>query len=352
MAKARAADALDPDPAALDSHDLLDRRARDGIDLAVGDDGERRNDGEGERDLEGEDDPLPRPALDVDEAADPFDIGADHIHADAAAGKVGHRRRGREARLEDQGILLRRAQPLGPLGRDQAGGDGAADQLVAVDAAAVVRNLEQYLVAGLARADSKAAAFALAGPPPLGRAFDAVVDRVADDMGERIADHLQHLAVDLDVAAVDLEDDLLAGLAGNVADHPRQGREEVVDPLHPGSGDPVAKVGDGDRDPLEGRDHLGVAGRADPPRELVAGEDEVGDSAHHPVEQLHRKADGPARGAGGMAGRNAFRLGRFGRRLRRQGVDEGAVVLAGQSLAGLQRLDELAETVDDSRGRR
>ena len=45
-----------------------------------------------------------------------------------------------------------------------------------------------------------------------------------------------------------------------------------------------------------------------------------------------------------MAGR-AF-LGGLRRRLRRQGIDERAVVLAGERLAGLDRFDKLAETID------
>ena len=54
--------------------------------------------------------------------------------------------------------------------------------------------------------------------------FDAVVDRVADDVGQRIADHLDHLAVELDVAALDIDQHLLAELGRQVADHARQAR--------------------------------------------------------------------------------------------------------------------------------
>ena len=48
-------------------------------------------------------DALARPAVDVDDAADPLDIGADHVHADAAAGNGGdlaRRSTGRPRRSE------------------------------------------------------------------------------------------------------------------------------------------------------------------------------------------------------------------------------------------------------------
>jgi hypothetical protein len=342
------ADGLHPDRAAPDPDDLLDRRAGNGVDLAGRADGERRDDGEGERDPEGEDDPLPAPALDLDEAADPLDVGAHHVHADAPAGKVGHRSGGREPGLEDQAMLLRLAQPLGPLGGQHPGGDRPAGELVPVDAGAVVGDLEQDLVSRLPSADPQAAGFPLAGREPRRGAFDAVIDGVADDVGERVPDHLEHLAVDLDVAAVDLEGDLLAGLAGNVADHPRQRREQIVDALHPGAGDRVAKVGDGGGDPVEGGFHLHVAARPDPAGELVAGQDEIGDAAHHPVEQVDGKPDGPAGGSGRalLAGADSG-IERLDRPVDGQGIDERAVVLARQVLARLEGLDQLGEAVDD-----
>ena len=85
---------------------------------------------------------------------------------------------------------------------------------------------------------------ALARLEPRGGALDAVVDRVADDVGQGIADHLDHLAVELDVAALDVDQDLLVELAGEVADHARQGDEQILDPLHAGAGDRVAHLGD------------------------------------------------------------------------------------------------------------
>ena len=90
------ADAVDADRA--DPQDLVDRRARHGEDLAAGADRERGDDGERERHADAEPDALPRPGIDVDHAADPLDIGADHVHADAAAGNGGDLLGGGKAR--------------------------------------------------------------------------------------------------------------------------------------------------------------------------------------------------------------------------------------------------------------
>ena len=126
--------------------------------------------------------------------------------------------------------------------------------------------------------------------------LEAMVDRVADDVGQRIADHLDHLAIELDVAAVQLEPDLLAELGGEVADHARQSGEQAVDPLHAGAGDRVANLGDAARHALERRLDRDVARHiAQPPGELVAGQHRVGDAAHHPVEQIDGEADAARR---------------------------------------------------------
>ena len=288
-------------------------------------------------------------AVDVDDAADPLDIGADHVHADAAAGNGGDLAGGGEAGQEDQSGLLRGGQLLGLLGREEAGGAGLADQRLAVDAAAVVGGLDQDLVAGLARRDPERAGRGLAGGGALVGRLDAMVDRVADDMGQGIADHLDHLAVELDVAAVGLEPDLLAEIGGKIADQPRQAGEQAVDPLHAGAGDAVADLGDAGRDPLERRLDGDVARRvAQAPGELVARQHGVGDAVHHPVEQIDREADASAPPSASPArARQGLGLARPAPpRSRRERGDQLLVILARQRFAGFERLDELADPVD------
>ncbi len=70
-------------------------------------DDQRRDDGERQRNLDGEARAFARHRLHVDRAADLVDVGAHHVHADAAAGDVGDLGCGREARREDELVDLR-----------------------------------------------------------------------------------------------------------------------------------------------------------------------------------------------------------------------------------------------------
>ena len=181
---------------------------------------------------------------------------------------------------------------LDRLAADQAQGERLPDQGRAVDAAAVVAiSIRIWLPAWRAETGAAGLAGLPAVDPILGR-LEAMVDRVADDMGQRIADHLEHLAIELDVAAVHFEPDLLAELGGKIADHARQRRKQAVDPLHSGAGDGVADLGDAAGHALESRLDRDVARHvAQAAGELVAGKHRIRDAAHHPVEQIDREPD-------------------------------------------------------------
>ena len=71
----------------------------------------------------------------------------------------------------------------------------------------------------------------LAGRQPVGRRLDAVVDRVADDMRQRIAEPLDDRAVDLGRLAGHLEPDPLGGLGRELAHEPRHALEHRADRL-------------------------------------------------------------------------------------------------------------------------
>ena len=350
---AGAAEAVERHRFAVGADDLLDRRARNGEMLRADRHGQRRDDGQGQRHPQRHPRALARRAVDLDDAADPLDVGADHVHADPAAGDCGDFAGGRQAGFEDQRQLLARAEQGGLVLGGDARGNRLFDQLLAVDAAAVVLDVDQNLVARLAGGDGEDADLALAGLHPLGRGLDAVVDGVADDVGQGIADHLDHLAVELDVAALDIDQHLLAELGRQVADHPRQRDEQILDPLHAGAGDRVAHLGDDRRQALEGAVDRHVGRRfAKPPGKLVAGEHHVGNRAHHPVEQLDRKPDGARRrrapvGLGHDRGQRRRRA--FGAGLQR--VDQVAVVAFGDLAAAVDRRDHLADAVDDGEHR-
>ncbi|MNC86027.1 hypothetical protein D3C83_16540 [compost metagenome] len=84
----------------------------------------------------------------------------------------------------------------------RARGDRLGGEPFGVDPAAVVHDPDVDRVAALARRDGQHPGFALAGGEAVGRGFDAVVDGVADDVQQRVADQLDHLAVELDLAVL------------------------------------------------------------------------------------------------------------------------------------------------------
>ena len=294
-----------------------------------------------------------------DDAADPFDIGAHHVHADATARHRRHLGGRRQPRLEDQVQLVLLGHPRRRVGRQPPGGDRLFHQPRGVDAGAIVADLDHDLVARLARLQPQAAGVRLARrTTPLGR-LDAMVDAVAHDMGERVDDHLHHLAVHLDIAAFQAQLDPLVEIAAQVAHHARHRREQALDPLHAGLGNHVAHVGDTGGQPLERAVQFGV-GRpvAQLARQFVARQHHVRHAVHQLVDQRQRQADGAQRLALAHRrdrGRGLFGLrflGWGGRRLHlRQRADQIFVILVGQGRATRHRLGQFADPVHDRQHR-
>ncbi len=97
--------------------------------MSPGDDGERQRHAHDDGGARADD------AVDIDDAADLLDIGAHHVHADAAARDGGDCRGRGEAGVEDELELLL----VGQRGRfgsiEQPGGDRPVDHAGAIDAA-------------------------------------------------------------------------------------------------------------------------------------------------------------------------------------------------------------------------
>ena len=95
----RVLDAFDVMLAAVGgAHQFQDGKLRYGKALGAGFDDERGDDRQRQRYFDRECRSRARPRFQVDRAADLLDVGAHHVHADAAAGNAGDRRSGREAR--------------------------------------------------------------------------------------------------------------------------------------------------------------------------------------------------------------------------------------------------------------
>ena len=153
-------------------------------------------------------DPLTGARRDRDAPAQRLDRALDHVHADAAAGDVGDGRGGREARQEDQVVDF-------PVGELRVGGDQSV--LIAIS-----RTRGRSMPAPssatsmMMRPERCAAArrtLPCAGLPAAiahFRLLEAVVDRVADHVGQRIGEPLDHRPVDFGRFALGMQTHLLA----------------------------------------------------------------------------------------------------------------------------------------------
>jgi hypothetical protein len=149
---------------------------------------------------------------------------------------------------------------------------------------------------------------------PGSRGLDPVVDRVAHEMNERVLDRLDDRLVELGLAALHRDADLLAAGDCEVAHDARQLPPEPADRLHAGLRHALLQRG-GDRvEPLGGRGERGLGARAADLEELVAGEHELADEVHQPIEQPHVDADRGIDGRPIAAGRVIGRRGRWRRR--------------------------------------
>ena len=180
--------------------------------------------------------------------------------------------------------------------------------------------------------------------------LDAVVDGVADQVHERLAELVDHRLVDARVLALQHELDALALLAREVAHQPREALEDVADRQHPHVHDRLLQLRRGARHPVDGLEqvrphagqHLGHV-----PREL-AELGPVDDQLPHQVEQVielgevdaHHARAQPAPGAVSAAPPSARRRrGAAGRRRRPrdEGRERGQRRARGPSARGRDR---------------
>ena len=173
-----------------------------------------------------------QPRLHAQGAAQLGHAGLDHVHADAAAGDVRHRRGGAEAGTEDQFVALGLAQAGGLGAVQQALLDRLAAQDVRVHAVAVVADRDHDALAALAGGEHDAALSRLAVALAFVRHFHAMVEGVAQQVNQRIGQRLDQAAVEVGALAFQHQFDLLAELAREVAHDPREALEQASDRLH------------------------------------------------------------------------------------------------------------------------
>ena len=226
--------ALDLDDLAwVDAQGLVDRPCRQRVHLPAHLEHQRANDGERERDRQLEGRALARNRVQVERALELLDDEfAYHIHAHAPTGDLGDDGRGGEARLEDHVLGLAVGHGLRLGGCDVALAHGALADLLGIDARPVIADLDDDAVSLLARAEVNRSVRGLARRQAGLGVLDAVVDRVAHYVDERVVDLLEDLLVEFGLAAVDHQLDVLAELLRQVADGARERLEDGVGREH------------------------------------------------------------------------------------------------------------------------
>jgi hypothetical protein len=249
--------------------------------------------------------------LHINGAADFFDVGLDDVHADAAAGDVGDFFGSREAGEEDEVDAFAFAHTRGLFRRDQAFFDGLAADLIGVEPAAIVGDLDDDLTAFVIRAQEQAPFSGFADSDAPFGLLDAVIDRVANDVRQRILDRLDDRLVKFGLFAFHFDAHLLATHGGDVAHGARKFAPDIADGLHARLHHAFLELGGDEVESLTGSEETGVFGGVRKLEDLVAREDEFADEIHELVEQRDIDADGAfARGGARLRLGGGFGAGR------------------------------------------
>ncbi len=164
---------------------------------------------------------MPRPPLrlDVDASAEILNVTANDIHPDAAAGDIGNTLSRGEARHKNQIVdLVFRERHIAC---DQPAFTCFLENALGIDPRAVVTHLDDDPSAAMLGRKPYRAFLGFARGRTRFRRFDAVIDGVANDMGERIAQTLDDRTVDLGVFADHFKAGFLSSLRRQFPHQPR-----------------------------------------------------------------------------------------------------------------------------------
>ena len=289
--------------AGVQPDDLIDGRLGNGEALLAAADDDRRDQRRrhqrlGQRDAGGEQRPPARRPLGLDGAAEFLNVGPHHVQADTPARERCDLIAGGETRLKQQVQGRPARQVRRPRGGDEPLADRRLRDAREVDAPAIVLDGEDHLAGSLDGAQAQHADPRLAGRLPLGGRFQPMVQRVADQVRQRVGEGIEHAAVQLQLATADFQAHLPVQLPAQIADQAFAPIKQRADRIHPRPHDRLVDLGDA----LRQGDKGGIVGETVPGQQLVAGHHHVAGQLQQVVQEFHADAHHLVVVAGGRFG--------------------------------------------------
>src|SRR5271165_1636916 len=214
---------------ARDFHDRVERYC---IQPLLDPEQQRLDDGQRERQLQPEGCALARTRLHADRGFETVQHALDDVHSDATPGNFGDLGGRAETRTEDEIEGLGLVQQGSFLGRCEAEFDGFGANFPGIDAAAVVADLDDDLVALMIGVETDHALRRLTRLTAFFGRFNAVADGVADQVRERLGDRVENSFVEIGLLPAERQFHVPPALPGDVADHAREAPEQLLHGYH------------------------------------------------------------------------------------------------------------------------
>jgi len=226
---------------ARNTHDALDRRHRHRVGALAQTHENGLGDGQRERQADDERRADAVPRVDRERAAELLDLVVHDVHADAAAGQLGHGLGGRESGFQDEAVEV----AIGQLhvGLEDAAFDRLAPDRVTIQAAAIVGHAQHDFRRLAAHLDADRAVERLVRDQPLFRRFDTVRERVAHHVLEWRLHALEQVAVHFALCAFDLQLGAFAEFLCGLAQRAPQTRHERVERHHARAHEAFLQIG-------------------------------------------------------------------------------------------------------------
>jgi len=143
----------------------------------------------------------------------------------------------------------------------------------------------------VAGGERQSALCGLAGRAPFVRRLQAVIERVAHQVGQGVGNALDHCLVEFGVAADDVQRDILAQLGRGVAHDATEAREGLADGHHAQLQGSVADLLDQAADLRVGLDERALSALRGEQRRTGTGDDQFPDQVDDRVEPVRRDSD-------------------------------------------------------------